>query len=33
VGLVLIGGLCGGFIWVETLADSSWWHRQGCLQA
>jgi hypothetical protein len=30
--LVLIGGLAGAFIWVETLAESSGWHREGCLQ-
>jgi hypothetical protein len=33
VGLVLIRDLGGAFIWVETLASSSWWHRQGCLRA
>jgi hypothetical protein len=27
VGLVLIEGLIGAFVWVETLAGSSWWHR------
>jgi hypothetical protein len=33
VGMVFIGGLCGAFVWVETLVGSSWGHRQGCLQA
>jgi hypothetical protein len=33
VGLVFIGGLCGAFVWVEMLAGSSRWHRQGCLWA
>jgi hypothetical protein len=33
VGLVLIGGLSGTFVRVETLAGSSWWHRQGYLPA
>jgi hypothetical protein len=32
MGLVLIGGLGGAFVWVETLASSSWWHHQGCFQ-
>jgi hypothetical protein len=27
VGLVLVGGMCGAFIWVKTLVESSWWHH------
>jgi hypothetical protein len=30
--LVLVGGLGQVFVWIETLAGSSRWHHEGCLQ-
>jgi hypothetical protein len=33
MGLVLVGGMCGAFAWVQTLAKSHGWHHQGCLRA
>jgi hypothetical protein len=30
---VLVRGLRQAFVRVETLADSSWWHYKGYLQA
>jgi hypothetical protein len=29
--MVLGGGMGYAFVWMETLADSSWWHYQGHL--
>jgi hypothetical protein len=29
--MVLGGGMGYAFVWMETLADSSWWHYQGLL--
>jgi hypothetical protein len=33
MGLVLVGGMCVAFVWVETMDKLSGWHRQGCLRA
>jgi hypothetical protein len=33
MGLALVGAMCRAFFWVEVLAKSSGWHRQGSLQA
>jgi hypothetical protein len=33
MGPVSVGGMCRAFFWVEALANSFEWHRQGCIRA